>query len=132
MVSEPSEYSNARLTGRSEQRELRSGEALYTAGSRVRVALRIWRALRPSQSRANLPLLVVGRQGKAVVEPRQAATQVLLIPCRRGLVAHVPSDAVGVIEVPQRPRLQLHACRAQHPRRLEAAERSRSRPARRG
>src|SRR5215467_5120799 len=75
-----------------------------------------------AQSSTPSGLFTLGRQRKAVIEPSQAAVHVLLVPRRHGLVAHVTRDAFGVIDVPERARLELHACRPQQPRRLEVSE----------
>ena len=60
-----------------------------------------------------------------VIEPGEAAEHVFLVPGGYRLVAHVPRNAFGVIEVPERARLQLDPRRAQYPGSLEAAERAR-------
>src|SRR5215470_11248922 len=99
--------------------------------SRVRIAVmpmtsqELCRALMARSTPTPRGLLAFGRQRKAVIEPGQAAVHVRLVPRRHGLVAHVPRDAFGVIEVPERTRLELHARGAQEPCRLEAAEGSR-------
>ena len=63
----------------------------------------------------------LGRQREAVVEPGQAIERVRFGPFRRGRVTHLAGDAAGVVEFPDRARLQLHAGGAQRARRFVAA-----------
>jgi hypothetical protein len=62
------------------------------------------------------------RGRETVVKPSQAVEHVRLVPRGDCRIAHIPGDAFGVIELPERPGFELHARGADEPRRRETRE----------